>query len=238
MEIIPRYCRNIETTDFRSLWISPENKENFKTFLKQTTQLKSLRVKCDTYRCAIGELLLQEDFNLHDEDVKIGLRKIKYICGNDFIASESARLLKLLPNLKGLGIFQKLSVVLPIVDDDDEIPQKLSKITEFYDTRTRLTSLECFSKFCPKAKNIFLSQPDKKVIENLWKFPLVTEIQIISDDPDYVSEIISLLNKIGKQIKILGLHTSYEIVVIDPNIVHDLCPDLDHLHMNSETFYF
>ena len=57
-EIITRYCPNIETIDFRSLWIRPENKENFKSFLKKTIKLKSLRVVCDglSFFCALNQL--------------------------------------------------------------------------------------------------------------------------------------------------------------------------------------
>ena len=40
LEIITRYATNIETIDFRRLRIFPENKEQFKTFLKKSSQLK------------------------------------------------------------------------------------------------------------------------------------------------------------------------------------------------------
>ena len=150
--------------------------------------------------------MLINDFTLHDQDVKIGLQKFEYIHGIYLYESDWVRLLKLLPNLKTLGIIQRLSVLMPIIRDDDEIRNKLSIITEFNDLHTSLTTLEYVSKLCPKTKKLALQYPKKKVIENLCKFPLLSEIQLRSRDAYFVSELISLLNIIGKQIKILTLY--------------------------------
>ena len=76
LEIIPRYCPNIENVDLSSLWIKPENKENLKFFPRETTCLKSLRVECVYEECAIHQLLIQEDFDQHVPDVQSGLLKI------------------------------------------------------------------------------------------------------------------------------------------------------------------
>ena len=237
-ELLPRYCPKIEIVDFRAILIKPENKENFKIFLKQTTQLKSLRVQCYFHNdCAIRQLLLEEDFNLHDQDVKSGLLKIEHIHGIYLTTSDCVRLLKLLPNLKSLGRIQNLSVLLPIISDNEDIPKTLAKITEFSDKYTSLATLQCFSNFCPKAKHIFLTKPQKNVIENLRKFSLLTELVLDSEDPDFVSEVINLLNIIGKQIKILSLCCPAGIE-LDPNIFHNLCPNLVKLVINLNQYYF
>ena len=129
--------------------------------------------------------------------------------------------MKLLPNLKNLDNYQNLSVLLPTNIDDDEIPYKLYNITEFRDSSTSLTSL------CP----------EKKVIENLWKSPFLTEIQLRSSDPYFVSELRILLNIIGKQIISLTLKFPLQIV-FDPTIVHELCPELVKLEINWIIYNF
>ena len=111
LEIIPQYSPNIQTIDFSYVNIGNENEENFITMLKQTTKLKSLRIRC-MYGSLIRKLLLKEDFNLLDRDVQIGLQKIETINGK-FTGSECVRLLKLLPNLKSFGMGNVLSRVLP-----------------------------------------------------------------------------------------------------------------------------
>ena len=235
LEIIPRNCPNIETIDLRGLLITPEIKEFFKTFLKQTTSLKSLRVDCANYKtnCEIYHLLLENDFDLLDDDVKTGLLKIEHINGNGFSAAQCARLLKILPNLKSLGRLQSLDPLLTSYSNNDDILSKLSKITEFFLHNTNLTALEHFVKYCYNVKMLSLWFPGKKVIENLWKFPLLTKIKVSADDPEFVSELINLLKKNGKQITYLNLDISNKMR-IDYNVLHELCPKLVYLTiMNS-----
>ena len=234
LKIIPRYCQKIETIDFTNIFFTRDLKEDIKSFLKQTTSVKSLRVPCRLNNCAIFQLLLEEDFNLLDQDVKTGLLKIEYISGFALSASECVRLLKLLPNLTSFGYFQTLTPVLTYYTDDNEIVQKLSNLTELYEDETSLTTLERFVKFCPKVKKIHLSGPQKNVVENLWKFPLLTEIQIIGSRDtraiDFVTEIINMLKIIGKQIEILDLFLPDE-AVLDRNTIHELCPELINLEI-------
>ena len=60
----------------------------------------------------IYQLLLEDDFNLHDKDVQIGLLKIEYLDGWGLSVSACAKLLKLLPNLKSLGLCQNLAEMI------------------------------------------------------------------------------------------------------------------------------
>ena len=76
------------------------------------------------------------------------------------------------------------------------------------------------------------SKKEENVIENLWKFPLLTNVELDVEEPDFVSELIKLLKIIGKQIKILGLVFPDEIV-IDRKNLHDLCPELFKLEIND-----
>ena len=107
----------------------------------------------------IRELLLKEDFNLHDQDVKRGLLKIDYIDGWVLYRSEYIRFLNILSNLKSLSMCTKLSLLFTI-REDEVIPRKISNITDFHDCRTSLKYLYHFSKLCPKAKKT-LSQVSK-----------------------------------------------------------------------------
>ena len=237
LRTIPRYCPNIETIDFTSLRITTPNKKLFLTVLKKSTQLKSLRVHCWGFncKCVIYQLLLVDEFHLHDREVQNGLLKIDYIDGYLLKPSACAKLLTLLPNLKSLGLRQELSSILPVYSNNEVIVNKLSNITEFGDNHTTLNSLECFSKVCQKVKKIALWYPQNYVLENLWKFPLLTELKLKCRGPDFVNELINLLTRIGRQIKILILNFS-DWIVLDPNILHDLCPELVKLEINDKLF--
>ena len=157
-------------------------------FLKQTTSLESLRVGRHNRHCAIRQLFLEEEFDLHDQDVQDGLLKIEYISGFHSSVPECARLLKRLPNLKSLGTVPKLASLLYAYREDEEIVKKLSNFTEFCDQHTELSSLERFVKFCPKVKTICLYEPKKKLSEICGSFHL-------SRNYNYVRKIpISLMN--------------------------------------------
>ena len=225
LEIIPKYCPNIEIIDFSKLHIQMENKENFKTVLKQSTNMKSIRVRCSRNNSdAIFQLLLEDDFNLHEKDVQIGLLKIEKITGDELRESDCVQLLNLLPNLTCLGSLRPLIPLLITIREDDEIVQKLCKITEIYDELTRLSTLQRLIKFFPKAKKIYLVLPQTKVIENLKNFPLLTEITlIVAEYPDFFSELINLLKGIGKQIRDLNVLMFGELE-LDMHILHELCP--------------
>lgn len=235
LEIILRCCPNIQTIDLRNFFIKPENKQNLETFLKQSTSLKSLRVRCRPNNCAIRQLLLEEEFNLHDKDIKDGLLKIEYILGLRLSPSECARLLILLPNLKCLGICQDLGPLLSAYSEDEEILQKLSNIIEFSNHFASLRTLERFVNLCPKAQKIYLFRPEKKVVENLWKFPLITHLELNSIQPDFFTELYNLLKIIGRQIKSLILDTPDEMEH-DRNMLHELCPELLTLEINVDQF--
>ena len=237
LKIIPKYCPNIKSIDFRSLWIMRGNNENVKTFLKKSGQLKSLRVSCYGFmdNCAMNDILLNEDFNQHHSDVQIALRKIELIDGLGLTPLDCGKLLKLLPNLKSFGMYQRISRMFTDQINnnvEDNIVEKLSNITEFCDMGTTLTRLEGFAKVCPKTKKIFLWHPKYKVVENLWKFPLITAIVIFTGDLEFVNELINLLTRIGRQIKILELQFIYGIE-IDIRIFRKLCPELVKLEINK-----
>lgn len=234
LKIISTCCPDIDMVDLRQLNITPMNKENFKTFLQDTRSLKSLRVKCQLSNCAIYKLLLEEDFSLHDQEVKDGLLKIEYIDGLFLSPSDCAKLLDILPNLKSLGMGQNFAPVITSYGDDENIAKKLDNISEFRDNATSLTSLESIVKLCPKTEKIYLFNPEENVVKNLWKFPLLTKIQLSSWYPSIVSELYYLLGIIGYQIKILDLDFPDE-GELDPEIVQDLCPELRKLHINNET---
>ena len=234
LELIPRYSPNIETIDFGNLWIESENKENFKNILKNSKKLKSLRVRClSSDDCAINQLLLQEDFDLQDKDVQIGLQKIEYIYAVGLFLSQSTKLLKVLPNLKSIGNYQELGPILSSYIDNDDDLNRFMIITEFADRYTNSTTLEYFVKYCPNTKRITLMWPDRNVIENLSKFPLLTDICIHTE---YFDQIMNLIIKIGKQIKKLDLKTYGHYY--DPDILHELCPELLLLETNENIYRF
>ena len=236
MEIIPQYGPNIETIDFTSLDISSENKENFKCFLKKTPRLKSLRVGCSPNNCAIYQLLLDEEFNLHEQEVKNGLFKIEYIDGVSLSDAECAKLIKLLPNLKSLGMEPSLGPIINSYSDDVDLVQKLSNITEFGDLNCSLTTLDNIVKLCPNVTEIFLNKPDKKVVENLWKFPRLMKIHLNSVDPEFVEELYNLLRINGRRIKCLFIGFPDENDELDTNLLHELCPKLVKGVINHEIF--
>ena len=237
LDIIPRYCPNIKTVDFRGLWIKTENIENFKLFLKQTPQLKSLRVQCYGWEftniCGMYQLLFEDDFNLHDCDVKSGLLKIDYINGMDFCPLECAQLLDTLPNLKSLGIEQRICPILFYYIERDHVMNKLYKFTEFYDKGTSLYYFRALIELCPNAKMICLRDPGVHVIKNLSEFPLLSGISLIFENDNQSRELIQLLETIGNQIKfleILTLNTS----LLDPKIIHEFCPKLNTFKINHQ----
>ena len=235
MKIIPRCCPNIKAIDFKNVWIKPVNKECFKSFLKDTPSLKSLRVFCSSNHCAINQLLLEDDFNQHDQDVKSGLEKIQFIKAYELSAANCARVLKLLPNLKCFGCLQDLAPIITSFSHDEEIVKKLSNINELYEQETSLATLNNLVKFFPKTKNIFLNKPQKNVVENLWKFPLLKEIYIYSREPDFVSEIIKLLKRKSLQIKNLELNIPPS-TELRQEILYLLCPTLINLKINEASY--
>ena len=232
LKIIPKYCPNIKTIDFRNVFFYSESRESFKTFLKQNPGIKSLWVNCSTDNCAIYQLLFEEEFNLHDQVVKDGLLKIEIIDGVHLSPSDCARLLKLLPNLKSLGIFQTLGpLLLPAYSEDEEIANKLNKLTEICLNDATLTCLECFVKLCPNAKSISLNWPERNVLENLRQFPFLNEIRLYSTDLHIVTELYTLLKIIGKQIKSLSIIFPDEDQ-LDVEILEELCPEIIRLEIN------
>ena len=239
LELIPRCCPNIKTIDLRNFLIKSENKENFKRFLIETKSLKTLRVTCGfAERCAIRQLLNEENFDRHHPDVRIGLLKIEYIFGIFLNASECIRLLKLLPNLKTFGYGLNLAEVMPLyIDDDDQFINKLSNITQFYDDGTSLSTLEHLITFCPKLKGICLSNPNTHVLENLSKFPLLKKIVLECEDFVPIRELVELLKSIGNQIKTLIIVTT-DNTPLDPKIFYDLCPKLVKFEINPTTVFF
>ena len=237
LEIIPRYSPNIETVDFRSLRICNQNIKNFETFLKQTTHLKSLRVHCSGIGCAMYELLIFQSSTWLRPELKLGLQKVEYISESDLSPSECVKLIKFLPNLKSLGMNQQLSEVISTINGDDKILKKLSNITEFYDAYTSLTTLQRIIKLCPKVNRIFLIVPGKNVIENLWRFPLLTDIKLVSgEDDNSVFELFTTLKIIRHQIKCLNIYLYND--ENDPNIYHKLCPELVKLVFKHKIFLF
>ena len=230
LELIPRYCPNIETVDFRNVWIKFENIENIKTFLRETTQLKSLRVICkENNNCAIHNLLLRNNFDQHDQNLKNGLLKIEFIDGSGLRATACATLLNRLPNLKSFG-FLDLTMILHGIGDEDDL-KKLSNITEFFGFYTSLTSMESFVKFCPNANKITLLNPRNNVIGNLSRFPLLTTLTLQYVELTYfANELINLLKIIGKRIKRLSIFSHVDLLP-DSNILHELCPKLIKLDL-------
>ena len=231
LEIIPKYCPNIKTVDLSTLAIKRGNMECFKTFLKLTTSVKSLRVQCMARGCVLRQLLLKDEFSRLDQDVRIGLEKIEYINGSYSTAPECARLLHLLPNLKCLGPLQNMNILLSDYTQDENIVKTLSNFTDIGGFTT-LTTLESFAKFCPNANSIFLFDPERGVVENLWKFPLLKELKLYSENPDLLIELMNLLKKIGRKIKILKLSMGVQDN-LDHEMLHKLCPELIHLGINE-----
>ena len=235
-EIIPSYCPNIETINFINVRITIYNKENFKILLKQCTSLQSRWVMClGVGDCAISRLLVIEDFELHDRDVQIGLLKIQHIEGYFLDKKSCAKLLNLLPNLKTLGIFQ---IIGPAVSCyiNSNYDKRVLKITQFYDMGTSLDSLQNLVKYCPETERIALDKPQKNVIQNLWKFPLLKVLKIYHPYLD-VDEVTNLLKEIGNQLQILILFTLGDsISQFDPIILQNLCPKLEYLKINSTIY--
>ena len=132
--------------------LSLETKRISKPFLKEAKQIKSLREECRSCKCAIRELLLEEDFDQHDQDVQNRLLKIQNIDGLDLNKSDCFKLLKLLPNLKGFGLYQELAPFVSHYIDDDYVTRRLYNLTEIYDIQTSLRTLGNFIKLCPKVK--------------------------------------------------------------------------------------
>ena len=231
-EIISKYCPNIKKLDFRNVYIDSQNKENFKHFLKISKQIKSLCLKCRLSDCcAIYQILLQEDFDLQDRDVQMGLQKIEYINGWFLTTSECITLLKLLPNLKGLGMWQEFGSILYSYIDYDYDLNRLMNITEFCDRFTNLKTLELLVKYCPNVTRISLEFPEECVIENLFKFSLLTDICIYSRHFD---EIMNLIEIMGRRIK--KLHIISDEFHINPSIIHELCPKLISFQISDEIY--
>ena len=122
LEIIPRYCPIFEMIDFRQFRIDSINKKNFEIFLKKSTQLKYLQVCCHNNNCAIFQIL--ENFALYDPEVQSGCLKIEQINGAMIEASEGVRFLKLLPNLKSLGLHE-LGRLIKSYSEDEVIRKKI-----------------------------------------------------------------------------------------------------------------
>lgn len=76
LQRIQKYCTNIETLDFTEKYIKMNHIENFKSLLKKCANLKSLRLKCGPYYCAIWHILCIEEFPMHDPKFKLHLRKL------------------------------------------------------------------------------------------------------------------------------------------------------------------
>ena len=72
-------------------------------------------------------------------------------------------------------------------------------------------------------------------MEILSKFPLLREIILEDLDSDHIRELINVLKVIGKQIQILILRCvqNHEF---DPDIFHELCPELVELRFNEKLF--
>ena len=168
--MIPRYSPNIETMNLTRMRLSSEHRENFITLMKSCACLKSLRVNCGVVeRCLIKELLISDDFNLHDHHLQNALQKIDYLGCYLHNPRKGAQLLKLLHNLKSLEGICFGRVLSQYIKKCRPAEKKLN-ITKIMDIKTTISSLENFTKFCPKIKSIHLICPQNGVIINLWPY--------------------------------------------------------------------
>ena len=185
-KMLTQYSPNIEILDLKNLEIHHENKEALKALLRKLKHLKSLRVPCGDLGCTIRQILLREDFTRQEKIIKTQLQKIEYIYGFWLSESDCAKLLNILPNLKSFGLNQSFGSFV------NYYPKTLNNIIEFSDRYTNLSTLELFIKCCPNAEEISLILPKKGVIENLWRFPLLTRINLHFEDPSHVTELVHL----------------------------------------------
>ena len=233
LKTITRQCPNIKILDLRCLSIRLWNMDNVKTFLQQTRSLQALRVRVSPrLPCAMAQLLLRVEFDQVNQDVRNGLCKIEYIEGGDLTPADCARLLKRLPNLKGFGIEQLLPLFAGYSKNENAL-KKFINFTEFAHLYTNFTSLEILVKFCPNARKIRIYEPKRNVVNNLWKFPLLTDLELKSEESDeFVTDLYTLLKRIGRQIEFLTLRYPNE-GHLDSKILHELCPELFELRILS-----
>ena len=223
LEIIPKYCPNIVTVDLKSLYIQRESIENLITFLKQTTQMKCLRI---LFSSAMYQLFIEEDFHTLDPDVQSGLLKIVEIEENNLNVSNCIQVIKRLPNLVSLGNGRVLGkLVSTKIDNDKKLVQKLSMFIELHDVGTSLNRLKRFGKFFPNITKIHLINPNEHVIENITKFPLITILILDCKNSNQIRELIELLKIIGKRLLYLDLLAPSD-PLLDPSIILPLCPRL------------
>ena len=229
IQMLPKLSPKIEKMNLSQIYMRPENKQDFRNLLKQCNNLKSLRVKCCPYECAIYQLLLTKEYDKLDRDVQIGLHKIEYINLDCRVnPADVAKLFKRLPELQGLGVFQDLGEGLSHYIDSYDHPNRTLNIVEIYDLNTSFETLENFAKFCPNANLISIDNPGEGVIENLHQFPLLSELHLYLFD---TNELMRFLTQHGKKIKKLNLTNPLRRLNIDKSSLYSLCPELLELNM-------
>ena len=229
LEMIPRISPNIETINFTRMRLNSDHKEMFITLFKTCRNLKSLRVNCGVVnRCLIKELLIKDDFTLHDQDLQNALKKIDHLGCYMHKPKHGAQLLKLLPNLKSL----EGTCFGPVLSDyvTTCAPAGMAlNITKIMDIKTSYNTFENFFKFCPKLKSINLIHPGKKIIINLWKFPELVEINLSHFE---IKELKNLLKICGHKITKLKLKNK-DISKINKRSIKKLCPGLEKLKIEK-----
>lgn len=233
LRMIPKLSPKIETINFSRFIIRTEFKEEFKTLLRVCTNLKSLRLSSYGYgpthkfNCSISQLLFSEEFDSLDPEILNGLKKIEHINLFHRIGpAECAKILKLLPNLQGFGIYQRLSMGLSHYIETCEPPNRTLNITQFADRDTTIETLEEFAKYCPKTISIALENPQDGVIEKLWLFPCLKHIILIRIN---INELINYLKTCAKNIRI---HLFVEYSLKNLEMLQKSCRQMEEICMH------
>lgn len=229
LQIIPKLSPKIETIDFSRISFSSLLKEELINFLKKCKNLKTLNVCSNSNKCALWKLLIDDDFAELDQNVQSGLEKIEYFkLTHNIKPKECTKLLRRLPNLNSFGKYQhRLSFVLSDYFNRYKLNIKTLNLTVIYDIETTNQTLDIFAKFCPKLTMISILKPRENVVENLWKFPLLSEIELFLYDG---IELENFLKKSGKEIRKLRLfltQCNHEFILSET--FYDLCPKLIEL---------
>ena len=127
--------------------------------------------------------------------------------------------------------FETGTILSSYIDDDFDLPKRLNSIIELHDAHTSLNTMETLIKFCPRAKHIFLIEPDEYVLENLAKFESLTELGVEISDLGRVNELINLLKIIGRNINALILFIP-DHIQIERRIFLELCPNIYELKIH------
>lgn len=236
IKMLLKFSREIESMDLSQFLIPIRYKEDLKNILKRNKNLESMRVRCSARRpCAIFELLFIDDIDMHDEDVKIGLQKIKYLFGlKRYNKPEMcAKVLKFLPNLQCFGNIKLGKVINHYIDTYS--PNKTLKLSKICDVNTTKRTIKNFAKLCPKTKFLSIKYPGKYVVKSFHKFPLLTEIELTGFN---TNELMEYLKKYGKQIRKLRLRNRCPWAKnYDKAIFYKFCPKLDQLKISCMDDY-